>query len=511
MATAHEKLAASLEALRQLQQDAARVFRSGQFKRADRERLVKTGFLQEVMRGWLISSDPEGSARGDSTAWFASFWDFCRRYCEHRFDGQWYLSPEQSLLLHAENTTVPTQLIVFSPRGTQNTVELLFETSLYDLRVLEMPAPEDLLVRDGVRLFSPEAALIKVPEGFYRRSPLEAEVVLGSLQREPSRLLARLLDGGHTVIAGRIAGAFRRLGRGDIADDICAAMKAADHNVRESDPFTPGPGKVVKLRSSSPIVGRLQALWASGRDAVLAELPQPPGPPVDRAVYLQKVDDLYEQDAYHSLSIEGYRVTPELIERVASGAWDPATDANDRESGNALAAFGYWLAFGRVRKSVETLLAGDLNPGAVLRADHRDWYREMFRPQVAAGLLEPSMLAGYRSLPVYLRGSRHVPPRWEVLPEAMPALFNLIEHEPEPGVRAVLGHWLLGYIHPFPDGNGRIARFAMNTLFASGGYSWIVIRVETRDEYMASLEAASVGGDVGPFARFIGHQLRSTG
>jgi len=287
-------------------------------------------------------------------------------------------------------------------------------------------------------------------------------------------------------------------------------MKAADHNVRESDPFAPERSVKVLSPSPSPIVGRLQALWASGRESVLAELPEPPGPPADCVVYLQQVDDLYEQDAYHSLSIEGYRVTPELIERVASGAWDPTTDANGRESGNALAASGYWLAFQQVRNSVETLLAGDLNPGAVLRADHRDWYLEMFRPQVTAGLLEPSMLAGYRSLPVYLRGSRHVPPRWEVLREAMPALFDLSEQEPEPGVRAVLAHWLLGYVHPFPDGNGRIARFAMNTLFASGGYPWTVIRVETRDEYMASLEAASVGGDVGPFARFIGRQLRTT-
>ena len=39
--------------------------------------------------------------------------------------------------------------------------------------------------------------------------------------------------------------------------------------------------------------------------------------------------------------------------------------------------------------------------------------------------------------------------------DAMPALFNLIERESEPSVRAVLGHWLFGYMHPSPDGNGR--------------------------------------------------------
>jgi hypothetical protein len=36
--------------------------------------------------------------------------------------------------------------------------------------------------------------------------------------------------------------------------------------------------------------------------------------------YLKAVDDIYVNDAYHSLSIEGYRVSPELIERVRTGA-----------------------------------------------------------------------------------------------------------------------------------------------------------------------------------------------
>ncbi len=58
---------------------------------------------------------------------------------------------------------------------------------------------------------------------------------------------------------------------------------------------------------------------------------------------------------------------------------------------------------------------------------------------VRAGLIEAGALAGYRNIPVYLCGSRHVPPRWEVVRDAMPALFDLLEQETEPGVRAVLG------------------------------------------------------------------------
>jgi Fic family protein len=70
-------------------------------------------------------------------------------------------------------------------------------------------------------------------------------------------------------------------------------------------------------------------------------------------------------------------------------------------------------------------------------------------------------------------------------------------------VRAVLGHWLFGYVHPFPDGTGRVARFRMNAMLASRGYQWTYIRTDERDRYVRALEAAGVGQDIRPFAEFI--------
>jgi Fic family protein len=90
----------------------------------------------------------------------------------------------------------------------------------------------------------------------------------------------------------------------------------------------------------------------------------------------------------------------------------------------------------------------------------------------------------------------------------MPALFDLLENEPEPGVRAVLGHWLFGFVHPYPDGNGRLARFLMNAMLASGGYPWTVVRIEDRDAYLAALDRASIGMDIEPFAEFIADRVK---
>ena len=120
--------------------------------------------------------------------------------------------------------------------------------------------------------------------------------------------------------------------------------------------------------------------------------------------YLKKVQENYGSDAYHSLSIEGYRVTPELIEKVASGDWDPNKSAEDRQQKDAMAARGYFQAFQVVKAIIKSVLEGE-NPGEVVDNDHSSWYRELFAPSVAVGLAKASDLAGYRNGPVYIKGA----------------------------------------------------------------------------------------------------------
>jgi Fic/DOC family len=500
----HEKLAASLAKLKNVQANGRRAFQSSEFSRNDRERLTKQGFLSEVIKGWLISSAP-GTTKGDSTPWYASFWQFCAFYCDSRFEKNWHISPEQSLLLHAEDTVIPSQVVIYSPKGANNTIHLLFGMSLYDLKQAQMPLPEELMVKEDLRLFTPAASLTRIPESFFSRHPVEVQVVLAGI-KDSSEVLPRLLDGGHSAIAGRLAGAFRRIGRAAIADEIMKTMKGAGYDLRESDPFLPEQTFGTSKTGIAPVVGRIHALWESMRQPVVAAFPAAPGLPVNKKDYLHFVDEIYQSDAYHSLSIEGYRVTPELIERVRAGNWRPDEDEADRQNRDALAARGYWLAFQTVKESISSIIAGG-GAGDLVRVAHRDWYRELFQPSVQAGLIGAQALAGYRNQPVFLRGSRHVPPRADVLGDAMPALFDLLEKEEVPAVRAVLGHWMFGYIHPYPDGNGRIARFLMNSMLASGGYPWTVIRVEDRDAYLSSLESASVGGDIAPFSTFIAERV----
>lgn len=500
MVVAAEKLAVSLEALETLQTGGVIAIRSADLSRTHRERLLKAGFLKEVMKGWYISSRPEETT-GESTAWYTSFWEFCAQYLAERFGDQWSLSPEQSLMLHAGDTTVPRQLLVRAPGARNKLTKFPYDTSIFEVRAA-IAVGDQLERKDGLRLFSLEDALISVPESFFAQQATDARTVLAIIP-DASALLAKLLEGGHTRAAGRLAGAFRNIGNKKIADDILSTMKSASHNVRENDPFDQKIEVLNAGRIISPHVHRIRLKWEKMRGSIIGRFPAAKPVPNDIGAYLKAMDDIYVTDAYHSLSIEGYRVSRELIEKVRVGAWNPDASEEDRGLKDALAARGYWQAFQLVKESVRKVLEG-VDPGEVVENDLGGWYRELFTPSVTAGLANPAQLAGYRNSPVFIRQSQHVPMSVEAVRDAMPAFFDLLKSETDPAARIVLGHFIFVYIHPFSDGNGRIARFLMNVMMAASGHSWTVIRIDRRDDYMAALEAASVEENIAPFADLLG-------
>ncbi len=499
MVTLSEKLAESLHLLKEFQDKGQIAIRSKELPRVHRERLLKSGFITDVMKGWYIPARPDETV-GESTAWYASYWGFCRAYLKYRFEERWSLSPEQSLLLLVGNRTVPIQLLVRSPGARNQITKLIHKTSLLEVRGA-LPTKQERQSLNGLNIFNLQSALIQVPAEFYRRYPTEARASLLMI-RDASEILRPLLEGGHSVVAGRLAGAFRNIGRDRIADNIMAGMRSAGYTVTENDPFIYVLPNLASSRERSPYMNRIRLMWQTMREPALKIFPKPAGLYKRAQSIIDDVMDNYVLDAYHSLSIEGYRVSPELIERVRSGKFNPDEDPNDRSHRDAMAAKGYWDAFQAVQRSLRRILKGE-NPGIVVDDDHAEWYRNLFGPSVSTGLLKPSDLAGYRNADIHIRRSMHVPPNADAVRDSMPSFFELLSEEREPQVRVVLGHFIFVYIHPYMDGNGRMGRFLMNAMLASGGYPWTVIPTPSRSEYMKSLEAASVDQDIEPFAEFL--------
>jgi hypothetical protein len=506
MATAAENLASSLQALKKIQ-DAGKVgIKTTDLSRTNRERLLKNGFLKEVLKGWYITT-PSNEQPGDTSSWYASYWGFCADYLQDRYADDYFLSPDQSLQIHAGNWTVPPQLIIRTSRGVNHNTPLLFDTSLWNW---QSPVPEaaGFVIVNGLRMMDLPSSLVYCTNTVFTQNAADTRIALAMIAGA-SEINSLLLAGGHSTIAGKLAAAFRNIGKEKIADDIIKTMQSVGYAVREANPFsTKGPGSFLATERS-PYINRIKQLWYEMRETVMAVFPKAPGLPANKEEYQKQVEDIYTTDAYHSLSIERYQVTAQLIEKVKDGSWDFHKSEEDKQQRDAMAARGYWQAAQKVRATISKILNG-ANAGKATDADYGDWYRELFAPSVQAGIIVPADLAGFRNKSVIISGSRHTPMSKEAVRETMPVLFELLQQETEASVRAVLGHFIFVYIHPYADGNGRIGRFLMNVMLASGGYPWTVIPVTLRKEYMEALEQASTERNIEPFAKFVAYLVGET-
>ncbi|HEX9045643.1 MAG TPA: Fic family protein, partial [Verrucomicrobiae bacterium] len=490
----HSRLADALE--RAIKMAEKQVVRSAALSRSDREILLDRGYLQEVFKGWYLLRKP-GDKAGDSTAWYSTFWDFLSVYMEERFGTDYCLSASSSIDAHTGANLIPAQVIAMTARGGKMLLKLPHNTSIMVYQD-EKNLPGTVEVVNGVRVMPLALALCRMPPTFFENQPVSAEIALRAVKSVDD--LARVfLEMNSPTLAGRLVGAYEFLGDKGRATQLASTARAAGMKLDPVNPFVrEKPILTGKPRLISPCVGRIQALFSTMRDPVIELFKDMPPRHVSAPdQYLQNVDAVYEQDAYNSLSIEGYRVTHELIAKIRAGTWDPDGDPQDKQQRDAMAAKGYLTAFQLVQKAVKRVLDGE-SAARVARTGYQDWYRALFSETVKAGLLQSADLAGHRNMPVYIRTSRHVPPPYTALSDAMSALFDLLELEEHAIVRAILGHWLFGFIHPFNDGNGRIARFLMNVMMASGGYPWTIVRMERRSQYLAGLEAASVEHNILP-------------
>lgn len=501
MASVQEKLADSLSVLKEYQDTHESDIIQGMktLGETHTKRLIQNGYLEQVIKGWYMPTMP--GMEGDTTVWYASYWRFIVAYANNRFGKDWCLTPEESLDIYSGETVAPRQLILRSPKANNNIIQLKHGDSLLDISA---GMPKDVVVEPkfGIRIYSLPEALAFCTPNYFTKNAVNARTCL-LMVNDADDILKIVADDGNSSRASRLVGALRNVGREEMAQKILDYMVRIGHDMRPEDPFsdkmkdTLASGRIV-----SPYSVRLRLMWRQMKEQILALIPSEPNLNLSPEDILSSMDKNYTRDSYHSLSIEGYRVTEGLIERVRSGEWNPKDDKEDNDRRNALAARGYYQAFLQVKESVKEILHKG-NAGKIAGRDFEKWHFEMFQPCIIAGIIKASDLLGYRTGQVYIRGSKHTPLSPDALRDAMPVLVELLEEEDNPLVRAILGHFFFVYIHPYMDGNGRTARFLMNAMLVTGGYAWRIITVEERAKYMAALEKASIDGDITDFAKII--------
>ncbi len=133
-----------------------------------------------------------------------------------------------------------------------------------------------------------------------------------------------------------------------------------------------------------------------------------------------------------------------------------------------------------------------------------EWHYELMqysRPDIAGQI---------RKEPVTISGSKYVPPRPEVLGYLLESFFEWYKGKESrllnPVERAAQVHLKFVTIHPFGDGNGRIARLLMNHALYRSGYPMLNIEYRDRRGYYTSLERAQLKHDVVIFLKWFMRQ-----
>lgn len=123
--------------------------------------------------------------------------------------------------------------------------------------------------------------------------------------------------------------------------------------------------------------------------------------------------------------------------------------------------------------------------------------------------IDDAEAGNYRRQNVRILGARHIPPQSIKIPQLMHEFiewFHENEHSMNIPLLAAKIHYKLVMIHPFIDGNGRVARLLMNLILMKHGYPPAIILKVDRRKYYRVLNEANVG-KIEPYEDFIGRSI----
>jgi hypothetical protein len=255
-----QKLAKALEELRQIIGSDHGVVRGNQLKNSTRVLLLEKRFLREVLKGWYFVSDPLADL-GDTTLFYANFWEYLAHYLNDRFDNKYCLTAEYSMLRHSRYNLVPRQVNVILATNQSQIQTLAYQHSL----VMypggnNFPKEECVVNMEGLRCMSVPYCLVVLTPNTFRTHPEEVQLVLGTLDN-PSAIAA--LVGVNASGIGRLIGAFRAIGRNDFANSIVSQLSGINIKVTEDNPFETPPIYMLGSPDKTPLYARIKCYGPS--------------------------------------------------------------------------------------------------------------------------------------------------------------------------------------------------------------------------------------------------------
>ena len=210
---------------------------------------------------------------------------------------------------------------------------------------------------------------------------------------------------------------------------------------------------------------------------------------------------------YHSNAIEGNQLTlgetRSLILHGLTAHGKPLRDHLDIQGHDAAA------------RAIEDAVANTQNLNqAFIRNVHHVLLREPYKVDAVTPdrrrVRRAIAIGRYKTLPNNVETSTgeiyyFAPP--EHVPQEMTDLIDWTREQESAGTHPIIiaaaFHYRFVRIHPFDDGNGRMARLLMNMIVMKHGYTVAVVRREMRDQYIDELERLDRTEELAQFTDFI--------
>lgn len=117
----------------------------------------------------------------------------------------------------------------------------------------------------------------------------------------------------------------------------------------------------------------------------------------------------------------------------------------------------------------------------------------------------------FRGEQVLIRGAKYQPPEHRFVPGMVEQFFERLRNAKNTNAiqLAAWAHWSIARIHPFMDGNGRMARLWQDLILYQRRLTCAIIPPEAKPEYLRSLVAADEG-DFNPLTQLVAQRVAST-
>jgi Fic family protein len=214
--------------------------------------------------------------------------------------------------------------------------------------------------------------------------------------------------------------------------------------------------------------------------------------PLPKDTVKKIIEDIRLRHTYHSDAIEGNTLTLQetklVLEEGVTIGGKPLKD--HIEARNDAEAFDLMMELVNSKKKVSQEII------------------QQIQEFVMKGILENP--GQYRTENVSITGAKIRPPSYLKIVKLMDEYIQNIEKLKLQTIkRAAFIHHEFVRIHPFIDGNGRVARLITNFYLMKNGYPPIIIQKEDRKNYYRSLNKADLG-DLSDFAKFIARAVNES-